>query len=121
LRSTIEQSIQRISRDAAVIEAEVCFSPTAPIFAGHFPGKPIVPAVYQMALCRTALKKYYEGRFLQVRRSRFLALCLPDVPYTLKIYIEDDGASFVATCTIRRGGVIHSKLVLSYEKPARQD
>jgi 3-hydroxymyristoyl/3-hydroxydecanoyl-(acyl carrier protein) dehydratase len=121
LRSTVEQSIRKISQNANVIEALACFPSSAPIFAGHFPGRPLVPAVFQMALCTTAVAKYYDGKFVQVRRSRFLAPCVPDVCYNVKIAVEDAAASFVAGCTIRQGDVIHSKIVLSYEKPASQD
>ena len=121
LRSTVEQSIRKISQNANVIEALACFPSSAPIFTGHFPGRPLVPAVYQMALCIMAVAKYYDGKFVRVRRSRFLAPCVPDVCYNIKISVEDTAASFVAGCTNRQGEVIHSKIVLSYEKPAFQD
>lgn len=115
MRSTIEQSIRKISRTANIIEAEACFSPAAPIFKGHFPGNPIVPAVYQIALCRTVIEKYYSGKCIQVVRSRFSAACVPGVLYNVKISIEESAESNVATCSIRQGNVIHSKIVLLYD------
>jgi 3-hydroxymyristoyl/3-hydroxydecanoyl-(acyl carrier protein) dehydratase len=121
LRSTVEQAIKSIHRTGNTIDAVINIPSSAPIFTGHFPGKPLVPAVYQMALCTTAVAKYYDGKFIQVRRSRFLAPCVPDVCYNVIISIEDAAASFVAGCAIRQGTVIHSKIVLSYEKPAFQD
>jgi 3-hydroxymyristoyl/3-hydroxydecanoyl-(acyl carrier protein) dehydratase len=117
LRSTIEQSIRNIRRTANVIEAEACFPLDAPIFQGHFPGKPIVPAMYQIALCRMVAEKYYSGDFVQVTHSRFSAACVPDVLYNIKISVEENADSFVASCSLRQRNVMHSKIVLSYDTP----
>jgi 3-hydroxymyristoyl/3-hydroxydecanoyl-(acyl carrier protein) dehydratase len=118
LRSTIEQSISKIRRTANVIEAEACFSSAAPIFQGHFPGRPIVPAVYQVAVCRMIVEKYYSGKFIQVTRSRFSAACMPGVLYNVKISTEGNAESCAASCSLKQGDVIHSKIVLLYHRPA---
>jgi 3-hydroxymyristoyl/3-hydroxydecanoyl-(acyl carrier protein) dehydratase len=114
--SIVEQSIRHVSRSSNTIEADACFSPDAPIFQGHFPGRPIVPAVYLVALCRTLLEKYHTGECAQLTRSRFSAACVPDVLYKVKISLEESAGSSVATCSIRQGDVMHSKIVLSYDK-----
>jgi 3-hydroxymyristoyl/3-hydroxydecanoyl-(acyl carrier protein) dehydratase len=118
LRSTVEQSLQQVRKTGNVIEAEACFSSAAPIFHGHFPGRPIVPAVYQMALCRVALERYLSGRFVQVVRSRFISACAPDVLYNAKMSIDENAGSSLANCLFRRGDVICSKIVLLYGTPA---
>jgi 3-hydroxymyristoyl/3-hydroxydecanoyl-(acyl carrier protein) dehydratase len=121
-RSTVEQSIRKITKTAEGFEAEVIFSPAAPIFQGHFPGNPIVPAVYQLALCRLLAEKYLLGKFKQVSRSRFSAPCVPDVLYNAMVSFEETAESCCATCSLRQAGlqagVIHSKIVLLYEKQA---
>lgn len=121
MRSTVEQSIQNVRRTANVIEAEICFASSAPIFQGHFPGKPIVPAVYLMAVCRMVAEKYRAGDCTLLARSRFSAACVPDVLYNVKISLEESAESSVATCSIRQGDVMHSKIVLSYGKQALRD
>jgi 3-hydroxymyristoyl/3-hydroxydecanoyl-(acyl carrier protein) dehydratase len=116
-RSTVEQSLQHARQTGTIIEAEALFPSSAPIFQGHFPGKPIVPAVYQIALCRLAVEKHVAGTFMQVSRSRFSAACIPDVLYKVKISIEETAESVGATCSLWQEKVIHSKIVLLYGKP----
>jgi 3-hydroxymyristoyl/3-hydroxydecanoyl-(acyl carrier protein) dehydratase len=122
LRSTIEQAIRQLRHTAGVIEAEALFPSSALIFTGHFPSRPIVPAVYQIALCRTAFETFHDARFSpQVVRSRFSAACVPDVLYNVKISTEENKGTFVANCAIHCGAVMHSKIVLLYEKRATRD
>jgi 3-hydroxymyristoyl/3-hydroxydecanoyl-(acyl carrier protein) dehydratase len=122
MRSTIEQSIRQVRRTEGVIEAEALFPLSAPIFAGHFPARPLVPAVYQIALCRAAFETFHEAGFSpQVLRSRFSAACVPDALYNVKISTEENAGSLVANCAIHCGAVMYSKIVLLYEKRAIRD
>jgi 3-hydroxymyristoyl/3-hydroxydecanoyl-(acyl carrier protein) dehydratase len=118
LHVTLKNTIKRIANCDDAIEADVEFSSALPIFAGHFPGRPIVPAVYQMALCRIAVEKYHGGCFSRVEHSRFLAPCVPDMLYTFKAAVCPKNGSLTATCTIRTHDVICSKIVLFYEQRA---
>ena len=114
LRSTIEQSIHRIGKTGDEIIVEAAFPSSAPIFAGHFPGKPIVPAMYQIALCRKAVETYLLAQLTQVVHCRFSAECVPGVMYTAKILVEKKPDSVMAHCSIKRENVVHSKIVLLY-------
>lgn len=118
MRSTIEQSLQNIRQTADAVEATARYPASAPIFAGHFPGKPIVPAVYQIALCRAVVEMYQQTPFVRVVRSRFSAECVPGVTYDVKASLEEEADGLVAQCSIKRGNVIHSKIVLFYGKAA---
>jgi 3-hydroxymyristoyl/3-hydroxydecanoyl-(acyl carrier protein) dehydratase len=50
--SAIKKALKVVVKSESAIDAEFCFSPDDPIFAGHFPGMPVIPAVYQVGLCR---------------------------------------------------------------------
>jgi 3-hydroxymyristoyl/3-hydroxydecanoyl-(acyl carrier protein) dehydratase len=43
--STIKKAIKSVTKSVNVIEADFFFSQDDSIFAGHFPGKPVIPAV----------------------------------------------------------------------------
>lgn len=121
MKKTIEQSIKEIrGASASAITADICFPASAPVFKGHFPGAPIVPAVYQMALCRMIAERYYAGTFVLLSRSRFSVPCVPDVLYTMKITVEEPSAEpgrAALHCSFWRADVMHSKIVLLYERP----
>jgi 3-hydroxymyristoyl/3-hydroxydecanoyl-(acyl carrier protein) dehydratase len=121
LQSTIKQALQNIRQTAdGTIEATALFPLSAPIFSGHFPGRPIVPAVYQIALCRAAFETFFPSPFVQLVRSRFSLECVPDVSYAVKVSREENVESVVATCSIKQGGVMHSKIVLLYGREPAQ-
>ena len=50
MRAEIEQSLIRVGLGGApdTLVAEFSFDPALPVFRGHFPGRPLVPAAFEV-------------------------------------------------------------------------
>ncbi len=116
MRETVHRAISNIVKTDTSISAIVEFKETDPIFAGHFPGRAIIPAVYQIAVCRNLAEQIISGNFSCLQRSRFSAVCVPQVRYDVQIIVtQPEGAGKTATCSIKSNGALQSKIVLIYE------
>jgi 3-hydroxymyristoyl/3-hydroxydecanoyl-(acyl carrier protein) dehydratase len=109
-----------VSEDGLAISTTVTFAGSAAIFEGHFPGMPVVPAVYQVGACRIAVEQSGPYALSAISRSRFSKMCGPDTPYRLAITLAHGPESTEATCTLHddRLKVLCSKIVLLFRKTA---
>ncbi|TVR42912.1 MAG: hypothetical protein EA402_10690 [Planctomycetota bacterium] len=60
---------------------EACFHPDLPVFGGHFPGNPLVPGVYQLALvCQLmqAVAGLGQLQLLAIERCKWTRPLRPD-------------------------------------------
>lgn len=55
-----------------------CLAGTHPVFAGHFPGQPLVPAVMLLEQVALALDAWRRQRLGAVLQAKFMAPLLPD-------------------------------------------
>jgi 3-hydroxyacyl-[acyl-carrier-protein] dehydratase len=76
--------------------AALCVPRAHAIFAGHFPGMPLVPGVMllEWALHEAARALAIEPRELRIRESKFLAPLRPDERAELFLTISSPRASF---------------------------
>jgi 3-hydroxyacyl-[acyl-carrier-protein] dehydratase len=85
---------------------EFRFPKTEPIFAGHFPGQPLVPGIFQTEMARlaaeTALASPLEIR--QIVRAKFLRPILPEETIRLSLKFEEHGPMIQARATLVAGG-----------------
>ena len=63
-------------------EATICLPPDLPLFDGHFPNNPILPAVGQMLLCRRLIERHL-GDALHIQEIRHARMTEPLLPATL--------------------------------------
>ena len=70
---------------AAVIEFR--FSANDPTFAGHFPGRPIVPGVFQLEMARLAAEWVLGSPLAlrEIRKAKFLRPILPNETVRLEL------------------------------------
>jgi 3-hydroxyacyl-[acyl-carrier-protein] dehydratase len=89
-----------------------------PVFAGHFPGMPVIPAVYQVALCEEAVRRTGSYKLAGISRSRFSKMCVPSTKYNLNISLSEKGSEVGATCLIHNAedDGLCSKIVLMLKK-----
>jgi len=71
------------SSDTKVISAEASVTPESLWFDGHFPGKPILPGIAQLALVSDALREFARSRgddiaVVGISRVRFRQFIRPD-------------------------------------------
>jgi 3-hydroxymyristoyl/3-hydroxydecanoyl-(acyl carrier protein) dehydratase len=68
--------------------AEICLPATLPMFAGHFPGNPIVPGAYLLALVQQHVQRWLaqQGgaqRVVGVTAVKFIRPVRPDETFTI--------------------------------------
>jgi 3-hydroxymyristoyl/3-hydroxydecanoyl-(acyl carrier protein) dehydratase len=112
----ISEAIKNTENKENTIEAEFCFSKNCPIFKGHFPQNPVVPAVYQLKLCRSIIEKNLSLYFVSLKKSRFLKICVPECSYLVKISLCQLKDKKEATCCIYNKATkeLCSKLVMEF-------
>jgi 3-hydroxyacyl-[acyl-carrier-protein] dehydratase len=57
------------------IEAVFMFPKNLPVFGGHFPGRPLVPAILELEIVLAALERFFTGsalRIVSIERAKFL-------------------------------------------------
>lgn len=107
-----------VSPDKRSINAAFLLPADSPVFAGHFPGMPVIPAVYQVALCTEAVRRTGSYELKGISKSRFSKMCIPSINYDLKISLAEKGAEVEATCLIHEANkkALCSKIVLIFRK-----
>lgn len=117
MQTILIKSIKSIKPSETGIEAEFCFPHDAPIFTGHFPGMPVIPAVYQVGLCRKIIERNSNYKFAGIVKSRFSRMCVPETPYNLRISFSKNGNKIEAACVIHNPAekTLCSKIVLLFE------
>jgi len=74
---------------------EFCFRANDPVFAGHFPNRPLLPGIFQLEMTRVAAESVLNCS-LTVRdicRAKFQRPILPDELVRLELkLLETDGA-----------------------------
>jgi 3-hydroxymyristoyl/3-hydroxydecanoyl-(acyl carrier protein) dehydratase len=117
MRIALTKAIKSIkaSENRRNIEAEFSFSESDPIFAGHFPGMPVIPAVYQVGLCRKVIEQETSRLFKGISKSRFFKRCVPEMVYIVKISLTNKESAIEAVCSIHDSEkALCSKIVLLY-------
>ena len=82
---TMRQSIDaaqtgEVQGDAMSATAEFRFGASDPVFAGHFPQRPILPGVFQLELARVVAEKALGCRLFvrEISRAKFQSPILPE-------------------------------------------
>jgi 3-hydroxyacyl-[acyl-carrier-protein] dehydratase len=102
-------TIEEFLKDAASFRAVVRLNEQHPVFAGHFPGQPVVPGVFTLQMIKEcvayALEK--EVRFTTVQNCKFSKTILPGVHRLLEIhclYSQQDG-EYAVNAAVQSGEV----------------
>ena len=85
---------------------EFNFSPDDPTFVGHFPGRPILPGVFQLEIVRLAAE-WIQHRPLAVReiaKAKFQRPILPGEILKLDLKLVEADAVVSARATLSCGG-----------------
>ena len=91
-----------------IIEATITFNEKHPVFAGHFPGNPIVPGVVQVQIIKELMENKTGERLLLIKGKNIKFLTIispvrnPKVEVTVHFSINDE-SQFPTQATIRSG------------------
>lgn len=107
--------LDTLSGENGSYEAVISLIPESPVFAGHFPGRPIVPGVclVQMAV---EIIETIEGRDKEVRQAkdiRFLSVITPQECSALCLKLSKSDENGRWSVMILSGGELRSKFSIS--------
>lgn len=94
--------VQRSGADSATLEFR--FASSQPVFAGHFPGHPILPGVFQLEMARVAAEAV-AGSSLKVReivKAKFRRPIRPEemIRVEVKLVAQQDGPQARVTLSV---------------------
>jgi len=108
-------SFHNLQTTANTFQVEVRFDPSHPVFAGHFPGQPVVPGVFLVEILASSVSEII-GKQLIIKEAsnlKFLQVIDPEVHSSVlldgSIVIVSDG-NYRVDATIRRGEVLFTKM-----------
>ena len=95
---------------------EVLISPDEPLFAGHYPGFPVVPGMFVLDLVHNVVTAGRAGAGLPctVDRAQFHRPVRPGETVTIEAEVLGKGADLVASAVVRVGGELAAELKLRY-------
>jgi 3-hydroxymyristoyl/3-hydroxydecanoyl-(acyl carrier protein) dehydratase len=91
---------------AGTASFEFRFAASDPVFAGHFPGQPLLPGVFQIEMTRVAAESVL-GNALDIReivRAKFLRPILPEEIIRLCLKFNEESSIIHARATLVAGG-----------------
>jgi 3-hydroxyacyl-[acyl-carrier-protein] dehydratase len=78
------------------------FKPEHPVFAGHFPGSPIVPGVVLLDWAQQAIESRTKLMLAGIPAAKFLSPAAPDELLELDYEISETSVHFEIRCGRRR-------------------
>lgn len=119
MRAEVRRSLVSVEPVEGGLEAVFVFAPELEVFAGHFPGRPLVPGVYLIEGVRTAVERVLgrELRLARIADARFTAPVAPGdaVRFDVRLTPEEsasEATSWVAKADLACSGVSCAKLRL---------
>jgi 3-hydroxymyristoyl/3-hydroxydecanoyl-(acyl carrier protein) dehydratase len=78
------------------------FASDHPVFAGHFPGRPIVPGVLLLDAAQQAVEKTTGLVLSGIAAAKFISPSLPGETLTLEYRIDGSAVRFEIRCDVRK-------------------
>ena len=122
---TMQRSIASALQGLAVsasdgsVTVQFQFPPDDPTFAGHFPGKPMVPGVFQLEMARYAAQSTF-GRHLvlrEVEKAKFLRPLLPEQRILLALHCRENGDFVDVRAEFRVNEARAGEMLLRFSNP----
>lgn len=85
--------VERTADDLPVLH--FCFAADQPVFAGHFPGHPILPGVFQMEMARVAAEVILGGAMIVrgITKAKFRRPILPAETIRVELKISENSGT----------------------------
>ena len=88
MRRAVLQAASQLEHlpDQGVWRQSFCFAADSAVFAGHFPGHPVLPAVVQVLMVQVVLEEIGQpAQLASVPQAKFLTPLGPDTPIMLTL------------------------------------
>jgi 3-hydroxyacyl-[acyl-carrier-protein] dehydratase len=85
---------------------EFRFGADDPTFAGHFPGRPILPGVFQLEMVRVAVESVLDCPLAvrEIRKAKFQRPILPDEVVRVELKLSEKEGTIEARASFSVGG-----------------
>ncbi|MDR3350907.1 MAG: beta-hydroxyacyl-ACP dehydratase [Prevotellaceae bacterium] len=107
-------TIEAFSKDAAAFRAVVRINEGHPVFAGHFPGQPVVPGVFTLQMIKECMAYAWEKevRFAAIQNCKFSRTILPGERRLLEIHctFAPQPGEWPVTVSVQSGDIIYLSL-----------
>jgi len=99
--------------------AEFVLGPELPLFAGHFPGHPLVPGVMQIETIPVALKRItgHSYRVVRIKKAKFSSPVTPGEQVLLRLQTETRGDELRVRAQLRVGEKTAGSFVVDLRRP----
>ena len=111
---------RHFDRQRLTVSADLCCPPDFPAFAGHFPGQPVLPAVFQLAVVRMLSAELLGLQLLPEKtgRVKFKNMIRPNESVHVEVELQEIDGRWQADFRLQdeRHTIATGKLVLSAQK-----
>lgn len=111
--------IKQISPEGDTITALAELLPDSKVFAGHFPGQPVVPgvALIDMTMCVIARALSAPVEIVSLKNAKFLSVLSPEISNEVTVVVTVKGEvdrdhEFAAAVTVKNTDTVFAKLSL---------
>ncbi len=110
--------ISILNKDSQTIHAVFQFNKKLDLFKGHFPGKPILPGIFQIEMIKYVLEKSFAYRLQikSVKKTKFSNLIHAEEIVMLDITIDEKNSLFNVKTILSSGNTIAGKINLVLTK-----
>ena len=93
---------------------EFKFSAEDPVFAGHFPGRPLLPGVFQLEITRFAAEVVLKSPLAvrEIRKSKFQRPILPGEVVRVELKLSEKDGTIQALAGFSVGGQAAGETIL---------
>ncbi|MEO3922640.1 FabA/FabZ family ACP-dehydratase [Micromonosporaceae bacterium B7E4] len=114
----LSDQVELVEADETSAVSTAKVDPGDPVFAGHFPGFPVLPGVYLVELVgqtvRAALGERYRPELAAMDRCRFLSPVAPGDELRIEVALSWSGPELRCSAKINTGGGPAAELRLRY-------
>ena len=121
---TLYHILHHESIDAFHSRFTLSFNPAHPIFAAHFPGRPMLPGVCSVEIIRELLSSMLGGscRITDIKNLKFTEIIIPHPElrclFDIAVALEGDAGVVKATITSEDASKCYTKLSMQISKHA---
>ncbi len=107
-----------INADNSVLSGEFSFKQTSKIFAGHFPGKPILAGAFQVYIIKYLIEKMLNETLIvrKIEKAKFTDFIEPEQIFKISVSLSKKDVEYGVKATISKAEKKASKYSLLLAK-----
>ena len=108
-------TLHNIQSTGSKFSAEIRFNPSHPVFAGHFPGQPVVPGVFLVEILTGAVSEVSGKKavFKEAGNLKFIQVIDPTVHHSVLLdgsIVKEEKEFLTVDATFSAGDLLFAKM-----------